>query len=141
MRGQSYVRKPEAGSLFLEAAVVQLGKQPLGEFGQLSPLLAKRYDLRDATLLAELNYDLLLARRNPSRSFKILTGVSLHSTRRRHVGAGSHFARSGVDRRQTGQAAESGERRTVRCFSREKYPGGTKEHGLRLHLSGTWKKP
>ncbi len=72
LRGQSYVRKPEAGSLFLEAAAVQLGKQPFGEFGQLSPLLAKRYDLRDATLLAELNLDLLLARRNPSRSFKSL---------------------------------------------------------------------
>jgi phenylalanyl-tRNA synthetase beta chain len=49
-----------------------LGKQQLGEFGQLLPPLAKRYDLRDAVFLAELNLDLLLARRNPSKSFKSL---------------------------------------------------------------------
>ena len=45
---------------------------PLGEFGQLLPALAKKYDLRDAVLLAELNLDLLLARRNPAKSFKPL---------------------------------------------------------------------
>ena len=44
----------------------------LGEFGQLSPALAKRYDLRDAVFLAELNFDLLIARRNTSKSFKSL---------------------------------------------------------------------
>ena len=31
---------------------IQLGKLPLGEFGQLLPPLAKQYDLRDAVLLA-----------------------------------------------------------------------------------------
>ena len=36
------------------------------------PALAKKYDLRDAVLLAELNLDLLLARRNPAKSFKPL---------------------------------------------------------------------
>ena len=35
-------------------------------------MLAKKYDLRDAVLLAELNLDLLLARRNPAKSFKPL---------------------------------------------------------------------
>ena len=44
----------------------------LGEIGQLSPQLAKRYDLRDPVLLAELNFDALLARRNTSKSFKPL---------------------------------------------------------------------
>jgi len=49
-----------------------LGKQQLGEFGQLLLPLARKYDLRDAVFLAELNLDLLLARRNPSKSFKSL---------------------------------------------------------------------
>ncbi|PYK97324.1 MAG: hypothetical protein DME19_16745, partial [Verrucomicrobia bacterium] len=48
------------------------GKLTLGEAGQLSPVLAKQYDLRDAVLLAELNFDQLLARRNTTRSFKPL---------------------------------------------------------------------
>ena len=48
------------------------GKLPLGELGQLSPALAKKYDLRDAVLLAELNLDLLLQWRKPARTFKPL---------------------------------------------------------------------
>ena len=72
LRGMSYNRRPESTALFLESAAIQLGKQQLGEFGQLLPTLAKRYDLRDAVFLAELNLDLLLARRNFSRSFKPL---------------------------------------------------------------------
>jgi len=36
------------------------------------PPLAKRHDLRDTVLLAELNLDLLLARRNRAKSFKPL---------------------------------------------------------------------
>src|SRR5262249_35170414 len=67
-----YNRRPESTALFLESAAIQLGKEELGEFGQLLPALAKRYDLRDAVFLAELNLDLLLARRNSSRSFKSL---------------------------------------------------------------------
>jgi len=52
---------------------VQLGaKLLLGELGQLQPALARQYDLRDAVFLAELNLDMLLARRNPSHSFKAL---------------------------------------------------------------------
>jgi phenylalanyl-tRNA synthetase beta chain len=72
LRGMTYTRRPESTTLFLESATIQLGKQQLGEFGQLLPPLAKRYDLRDAVFLAELNLDLLLARRNPSKSFKSL---------------------------------------------------------------------
>ncbi|HET7625470.1 MAG TPA: phenylalanine--tRNA ligase subunit beta [Verrucomicrobiae bacterium] len=72
MRGMAYQRRPESAAIFLESASIQLGKQNLGEFGQLLPALAKQYDLRDAVFLAELNLDLLLARRNPSRSFKAL---------------------------------------------------------------------
>ena len=72
LRGMTYNRRAESTPLFLESATIQLGKQPLGEFGQLLPPLAKKYDLRDAVFLAELNLDLLLARRNPSKSFRSL---------------------------------------------------------------------
>ena len=72
LRGQSYVRRQDSAALFLESATVHLGKFQLGEFGQLLPTLAKQYDLRDPVLLAELNLDQLLARRNTSKSFKPL---------------------------------------------------------------------
>ena len=72
LRGINFVRRAEVSSLFLESATVQLGKFQLGEFGQLLPSLAKQYDLRDAVFLAELNLDLLLARRNSAKSFKPL---------------------------------------------------------------------
>jgi len=72
LRGINFVRRTENSPLFLESAAVQLGKFQLGEFGQLLPPLAKQYDLRDAVFLAELNLDLLLARRNTSKSFKPL---------------------------------------------------------------------
>jgi phenylalanyl-tRNA synthetase beta chain len=72
LRGTTFARRAESTSLFLESATIQLGKQTLGEFGLLLPALAKKYDLRDAVLLAELNLDLLLARRNPAKSFKPL---------------------------------------------------------------------
>jgi phenylalanyl-tRNA synthetase beta chain len=73
VRGATYTRRAESTGQYLESATVQLGKNTLGEFGQLSPALAKRHDLRDAVLLAELNLDLVLslARRN-SRTFKAL---------------------------------------------------------------------
>jgi phenylalanyl-tRNA synthetase beta chain len=72
VRGQNYARRPDSTTLFLESATVQLGRFQLGEFGQLLPPLARQYDLRDAVLLAELNLDLLLARRNTSKSFRSL---------------------------------------------------------------------
>jgi len=72
LRGMTFQRRAESTTTFLESAAIQLGKQTLGEFGQLLPTLAKKYDLRDAVLLAELNLDLLLARRNPAKSFKPL---------------------------------------------------------------------
>jgi len=72
LRGINFVRRTENSTLFLESGAIQLGKFQLGEFGQLLPALAKQYDLRDAVFLAELNLDLLLARRNTSKSFKPL---------------------------------------------------------------------
>jgi phenylalanyl-tRNA synthetase beta chain len=72
LRGMTFSRRPDSSELFLESATISLGKNQIGEFGQLLPALAKKYDLRDAVLLAELNLDLLLARRNPAKSFKPL---------------------------------------------------------------------
>jgi len=73
VRGVTYARRSEPTTLFIESATISLGgKLPLGEMGQVSPLLAKKYDLRDAVFMAELNLDQLLARRNASKSFKTL---------------------------------------------------------------------
>ncbi len=72
LRGVSCARRDPDNALFLESATVQLGKLSLGEIGQLAPRVQKLYDLRDAVYLAELNFDLLLARRNPVKSFKPL---------------------------------------------------------------------
>ena len=72
LRGLSYTRRSDSTALFLESATIHLGKSHVGELGQLLPALAKQYDLRDTVLLAELNLDLLLARRNPGKSFKPL---------------------------------------------------------------------
>jgi len=73
LRGFGFTRRAESTSLFLESATIALGgKLALGECGQLLPALAKKYDLRDAVFLAELNLDQLLARRNTSKSFKPL---------------------------------------------------------------------
>jgi phenylalanyl-tRNA synthetase beta chain len=72
LRGITYARRPETTALFVESATIHLGKFQLGQLGQLHPSLAKGYDLRDAVLLAELNLDLLLARRHTAKSFKPL---------------------------------------------------------------------
>ena len=73
VRGAAFSRRAESTAMFLESATVALGgKLHLGEIGQLAPALAKKYDLRDAVLLAELSLDQLIARRNASRSFKPL---------------------------------------------------------------------
>lgn len=69
VRGVRYVPRPAPTDLFLESAVVQLGKLELGELGRLQPALARQHDLRDAVWLAELNLDLLLARRAPTKAF------------------------------------------------------------------------
>jgi phenylalanyl-tRNA synthetase beta chain len=73
LRSIAFVKRAESTALFLESAAVTLGgKVPLGELGQLLPTLAKEYDLRDTVFLAEFNLDLLLAKRNASKSFKAL---------------------------------------------------------------------
>lgn len=72
LRGVTWTRRDSDQKFYLESAAVQLGKLPLGEMGQLSPALQKRYDLRDAVFLAELNLDQVLARRVSAKTFKSL---------------------------------------------------------------------
>lgn len=72
LKGANYARREATTALFLESATIHLGKFTLGEMGQLLPPLARQYDLRDPVFLAELNLDTILARRNPSRSFRSL---------------------------------------------------------------------
>lgn len=69
----AWSRRTEPSPLFVESAEILLGgKLPLGELGQLQPNLAKRYDLRDTVLLAQLNLDSVLGRRNTTKNFKQL---------------------------------------------------------------------
>lgn len=72
VRGVTYARRETTTSLFIESATIHLGKFHLGELGQLQPVLAKQYDLRDPVFLAELDLDQLLARRNPVKTFRSL---------------------------------------------------------------------
>lgn len=73
LRSIVYSKREQQTELFIESASVLLGgKVVLGELGQVQPALAKRYDLRDAVLLAELNLELLLAHRDRAKNFKPL---------------------------------------------------------------------
>jgi phenylalanyl-tRNA synthetase beta chain len=70
--GVQYERRAEATELFLESAEVKLGKNVIGQMGQLLPPLGKQYEARDAVFLAELDLDTLLQRRTTNKSFKSL---------------------------------------------------------------------
>lgn len=73
LRGVAYTKRAASTALFIESSGISLGgKIPLGEMGQLEPTLAKHHDLRGAVLLAELNLDALLARRNTAKAFRPL---------------------------------------------------------------------
>jgi phenylalanyl-tRNA synthetase beta chain len=73
VRGVVCTPPPPGGAFFLESAALTLGgRVPLGVFGQLSPLLARRYDLTTPVFLAELDLDQLLARRQVGRTFRPL---------------------------------------------------------------------
>ncbi len=72
LRGVNYVRREQGTSLFVESATIHLGRFLVGQLGQLLPTLARQYDLRDPVLLAEVDLDVILARRNTSKSFRPL---------------------------------------------------------------------
>lgn len=72
VRGVTYSRRTSRTMVFAESATIHLGRILLGEIGQVLPTLAQQYDLRQAVLLAELDLDELLRRRNTARLFKPL---------------------------------------------------------------------
>jgi phenylalanyl-tRNA synthetase beta chain len=82
LRGFNFNRRDEETNLFVESATLQLGKHSLGQIGQLKPLLARDYDLRDPVFLAELNLDKLLSLGRAAKSFKQL---AKHPTIRRDI--------------------------------------------------------
>ena len=70
--GVQFARRDEATALFVESAELKMGKQVIGQLGQLLPTLGKQYEARDAVFLAELNLNVLLQRRTTNKSFKAL---------------------------------------------------------------------
>ena len=72
VRGVQYERDEKPDATYLESATLLIGKQPAGKFGQLNPVIGRRYDLRDPALIGEFNLDFILQRRNQSRAFKSL---------------------------------------------------------------------
>jgi phenylalanyl-tRNA synthetase beta chain len=70
--GVQYERRAEVTALFLESAELKMGKNVIGQMGQLLPPLGKQYEARDAVYLAELDLDILLQRRTTNKSFKSL---------------------------------------------------------------------
>ncbi len=71
LRGVVFASNPAPTSLYLEAALITLGgKVPLGELGQMHPIEARKYGLREVVCLAELDLDALLARRQSGKNFK-----------------------------------------------------------------------
>jgi phenylalanyl-tRNA synthetase beta chain len=70
--GINYERRETGTSLFLESAELKMGKNMIGQMGQLLPVLGRKYESRDAIFLAELDLDILLERRTTNKSFKSL---------------------------------------------------------------------
>ena len=72
IQGLQWQNAGAADSLFQEEGRLTLGKQIVGRFGQLQSDLAAQLDLKKAVLLAELDWDLILARQAAPRPFKPL---------------------------------------------------------------------
>ena len=70
--GVGVERRSDATDFFLESAELRLGKQEIGELGQLQPTLGRGCECRQPVFLAELDMDLLLQRRTRTKSFKAL---------------------------------------------------------------------
>jgi phenylalanyl-tRNA synthetase beta chain len=72
VRGVQWTRAQQPSPELLEQVVVQIGKNQVGAAGQLNPVLAKKFDLRDPVFVAEFSLDFLLTRRSGGKSFKAL---------------------------------------------------------------------
>lgn len=71
-RGVQFRARTGTTGLFVESATLHLGKNHLGEMGQVMPSLARKYDLRDPVFLAEIDLEFILNLRPVQKSFKSL---------------------------------------------------------------------
>ena len=67
-----WLRAKSSESPFVEEGSLSIGKQVIGRFGQMRPLLTTQLDLKKPVLLAELDLKILLTRRSKKRSFQAL---------------------------------------------------------------------
>lgn len=72
VQGAQWRRAESSEAPFAEEGSLSIGKQVIGRFGQMRPLLASRLDLKKPVLLAELDLKILLKRRSQKRSFQAL---------------------------------------------------------------------
>lgn len=68
LRGVQFQRRPEPSGCFVESATLTMGRNVVGELGQLHPVKARKLDLRSKVFLAELDLDLFLARRSTKKT-------------------------------------------------------------------------
>ena len=105
LRGVSYAPRPAGGALFLESAALLSRQAGGGGDGPAFARVAKAVRPRDGVFLAELNFDLVLSRRVPAKSFKPLP-VFLPSAGMPLCWCPKPLARGVIERRQAGQAGE-----------------------------------
>ena len=72
VQGVQWRRAESSEAPFDEEGSLSIGKQVIGRFGQMRPLLAAQLDLKKPVLLAELDLKILLTRRRQKKSFQAL---------------------------------------------------------------------
>lgn len=72
VQGVQWLRAKSSESPFVEEGSLSIGKQVIGRFGQMRPLLTTQLDLKKPVLLAELDLKILLTRRSKKRAFQAL---------------------------------------------------------------------
>jgi len=72
VKGVSYEKNANPSTLFYDSCLVLLGRHRLGEFGILSPQVARIYDFQEVVVLGELNLDLLMRLRSREKKFESL---------------------------------------------------------------------
>ncbi len=72
VQGAQWRRAELSESPFVEEGSLSIGKQVIGRFGQMRPLLTAHLDLKKPVFLAELDLKTLLTRRRQKRPFQAL---------------------------------------------------------------------
>ena len=72
VQGAQWRRAELSESPFVEEGSLSIGKQVIGRFGQMRPLLTAHLDLKKPVFLAELDLNPLLTRRRQKRPFQAL---------------------------------------------------------------------